>query len=120
MSNENDTEVTDLNIEISKALGKHKDTIVAGLVEGAIQTLNRDLGWKAANAAGKVIDDFMKTDVLPKLQEELEARKPQIVAALISGIEASVAKGVEQMTATAAKNLSSSWNMKKLTEAMFG
>lgn len=117
MSNENNT---DLNQQIEQALQERKGEIIKGLVEGAITTLNRDLGWQVKHAASEVIDKFIKDEVLPKVQEELEQRKAEIIVSIVGGIEGALQAAVTQMQASAAKNLAQSWNMKKLTEAMFG
>lgn len=113
-------EEVSLDAEITKALKSRKDEIVKGLVEGAIASMQRDLGWKVAHATETHIDKFMKDDVLPEVQRRMEARKVEIIEAMLNGIDTALEQAGKQLVATAAKNLSQSWNLKKLTDAMFG
>jgi len=104
---------------VAKALVDRKDAIVSGLVAGAIESLQRDLGWRAASAATEAIDVFIKTEVLPALSANLISRKAEIIAALVAGVDASIATASLKLQEQAAKNLSQSWNVSKLAEAMF-
>lgn len=109
-----------LDQQIGAALVKQKDAIVKGLIDGAISSLQRDLGWKVASATEEHITKFIKEDVLPEVQKNLESRKAEIVTSMLSGIDAALAKASEALTAKAAKNLGESWKMSELTKALFG
>jgi hypothetical protein len=109
---------TELQSEITSALLKQKDVIVKGLVDGAVASIQQDLGWRAGNIAGEVVNGFIKTDVLPALTAELEARKAEIVTSLVAGLMGAVDVAAKRMADQAAKNLASGWNLKKVTEAI--
>lgn len=108
-----------LDAEIQRALQNRKEEIVKGLVEGAVSSLQRDLGWKVAHATEEHIAKFIKEDVLPEVQKDLEARKAEIVASMLSGIDAALAKASDALVAKAAANLGNSWKMGELTKALF-
>lgn len=110
---------TELQDAISQELLKQKDAIVKGLVAGAIESVGRDLKWRAGEAAGKIVDEFIKTDVLPELQKELAARKVETVTALVSGVQLALKEAGNRLQEAAAKNLAQSWNLSKLSEALF-
>lgn len=111
---------TELQSEITAALLKQKDVIVKGLVDGAVASITQDLGWRAGNIASEVVNGFIKTDVLPALNAELEARKAEIVSGLVAGLMASVDVAAKKMAEQTAKHLASGWNLKKVAEAMLG
>lgn len=110
----------DLDTEINKALLKRKDEIVKGLVEGAIESISRDLGWKAQSLAAEAVTGFMKEHVVPGVQAHLESHKAAILAKMIGSIEDALETAGKKLAETAAKNLASSWNLKKVVEGMFG
>ena len=110
----------DLDSEISRALLSRKDEIVKGLVESAISQLSGSLGYRAGNLAVEMVDKFMKEDVMPEVQKHLEAHKAQVIARLLGGIDEALDSAGKRLVETAAKNLGSSWNMKKVVEGMFG
>lgn len=113
-------ELVGLDVEVTKALASHKDAIIKGMVEGAISSMKGKLGWRAEALAEEAVGKFMKDEVLPAVQAHLEAHKADVVAALVGGIDAALrASGVKLME-TAAKNLTQSWNMKKVVEGIFG
>ena len=109
-----------LDAEIQKALSTRKDEIIKGLVEGAVSSLQRDLGWKVAHATEQHIDSFIKQEVLPEVQKRLQSRKAEIIDAMLKGIDTALEQAGKTLVSKAAKNLGESWNLKKLTEAMFG
>jgi hypothetical protein len=111
---------TSLDQQISAAIVKQKDAIVKGLIDGAVSSLQRDLGWKVARATEEHIDKFIKEEVLPEVQAQIEARRNEIVAAMVGSVDVAMKHAGVKLAETAAKNLAQSWNMKKLAEAMFG
>lgn len=113
-------EEVSLDEEISKALQNRKAEIVKGLVEGAVSSLQRDLGWKVAHATEEHITKFIKEEVLPEVQKNLTARKAEIVTSMLKGIDDALAKASEALTKKAAENLGNSWKMSELTKALFG
>ena len=109
----------ELDAEITRALLNQKDTIVKGLLDGAVDGIKQNLGWRAGNIAATVIDDFVKNEVVPELNRHLQEQKAQVVEALLAGVHGAIQTAGEKLAEAAAKNLSQSWNVSKLAEALF-
>lgn len=109
----------ELNSEITRVLLNQKDAIVKGLVDGAVEGIKRDLGWRAGNIAAATIDEFVKNEVIPELNKRLHQQKEQCVEALLAGVHEAIKTAGEKLAEAAAKNLSQSWNVGKLAEALF-
>jgi hypothetical protein len=109
----------ELDSEITRALLRQKETIVAGLIEGAVEGIKRDLGWRAGSIAAATIDEFVKNEVVPELNKRLQERKAQVVEQLLAGVEGALNVAGEKLAEACAKNLSQSWNVAKLAEALF-
>jgi hypothetical protein len=109
----------ELNSEIGRLLLRQKETIVQGLVDGAVEGIKRDLGWRAGNIAAATVDEFVKTEVIPELNRRLQEQKAEVVEALLIGVHEAIKTAGEKLAEAAAKNLSQSWNVSKLAEALF-
>lgn len=94
---------------------KVRDAVRDSLLEG----VKREFQWELPQAVRKVVNDFIAEEIVPEIKAELETNKKAFVEAateIVKGATGEIGKALQDHLA---KNLSQSWTMRKLVEALF-
>ena len=103
---------------IKLALEENKEGLVNAINESIIEGVKRDLQWSLPEEVKGMVNDFLKTEVLPEVKAKLFDSKEDIVnhaTEIAVNISTEVGNAIQR---EAVKNLSQSWNVKKILEAI--
>lgn len=93
------------------------------IIESLKQELTKHISWDVKNAAAKLIGDhitqWIKDNVIPDVTEQLVAGKNGFLAIAGTLGPAIVEEVVKSMTLALSEKMKSSWERKKIFEAMF-
>ncbi len=110
-----------MNDEFFKeVLEQNKDAVKQKVVEAMMQGIQQKLSWELPETIKKEVDAFITAEVLPAVKAELMKNKDVFVnsaTTFVNGIPAEVGKAMQQQVA---KNLTTSWNLRKLAELLLG
>lgn len=100
-------------------LEENKDAVRAAVTNALLDGVKRQFEWELPQAVKETVNDFIKTEVVPAIQADLEKNKDAIVAAateIVRGVPAEIGKAMQEHLA---KNLTQSWTLRQIVEACF-
>lgn len=100
-------------------LETNKDAVRATVRDALLDGVKRQFQWELPEAVKKAVTEFVTEQIIPEVKAELEANKDVFVNAateMVRGAPAEIGKAMQEQLA---KNLTDSWKLRKLIEAMF-
>lgn len=83
-----------------------------------IESVTQKLRWEVPESINKAVKEFVEEEVVPEIRAALLEDKDEIVnaaTAFVRGIPGEIGKALQ---ANVAGNLTKSWNLKKIVEAV--
>jgi hypothetical protein len=106
-------------IDIQGLFEAKKAEIISHAVDSLKTQVQNQIGWQMGNQIETACAEYFKENILPELKAELESKKGEILLAISqSCVDIGVAIS-KSLVEKATKNLASSWNSSKITEALF-
>lgn len=105
--------------QIREKVEAAKPEIVKDAVDKAVESLKHQISWQVEAKLSEMVNTIFEEDILPELKNKVTEQKPLIVQGLLDGFVDVGAEVAKALTAQATKNLSESWNVGKLSEALF-
>ena len=81
--------------------------------------MKRQFQWELPEAVKKAVTEFVTEEIIPEVKAELEANKDVFVTAATEMVKGAPAEIGKAMQAQLAKNLTDSWKVRKIVEALF-
>jgi hypothetical protein len=100
-------------------LESNKDAVRAAVRDTMLDSVKRQFQWELPEAVKKTVTDFVNDEIIPEIKAELESNKEAFITAatdMARGVAGEIAKAMQEQVA---KNLTQSWNVRKLAEALF-
>jgi hypothetical protein len=100
-------------------LENNKDSVRAAVRDALLDSVKRQFQWELPEAVKKTVSEFVADEIIPEIKAELEANKEAFITAatdMARGCAAEIAKAMQEQVA---KNLTQSWNVRKLADAIF-
>jgi len=100
-------------------LESNREQVKATVTEALLAGVKRQFEWELPDAIKKEVADFITTEIVPEVRAQLFANKDELVDAattMVLGVPAEIGKAMQEQLA---KNLTSSWTLRKVVEACF-
>ena len=97
---------------------ENKADIIASVKAKAISAMTEQVRWGLSSAVQGVVDEFIKTDVLPAIKQELQDHKGPIIAAAVKGA-AEIGEAVAQKIVTTAVERMTGYGGTDVLKALF-
>ena len=100
-------------------LEDNKDAVRQKVKEAMLASVQREFEWELPQAIKEEVNQFIKEEIAPAIREKLSEDKDAMVRAatdMISGIPVELGKA---MQASVAEKLTNSWQLRKITDALF-
>lgn len=108
-----------VEVSLDNLLEERRD-VLNKLVEDALFTqIKNVVSWSAEEKIREATKKFCEETVAPEIAKYLDENKVNIIAQVKTAVDAAFAKASEGLTKKAVENLSSSWNVQKVLDAMF-
>ncbi|MBO0961479.1 hypothetical protein J1P26_17370 [Neobacillus sp. MM2021_6] len=108
-----------MEIEIQKIIRDSSTDIAEMVKENIKKDIVNSLTWSVREETSKLVQEFFKNELAGEVKNALENVKPQLQVELEKAVVNIAATAGNQLMENAAKNLSHSWNVQKITEALF-
>lgn len=102
-----------------EVLEENKDAVKRAVKEAMLESVKQKFGWGLPDALKKTVDEFLKEEILPAIRADLLENKDAIVAAATDAVRGAPAEIGKALQEHLAKNLTDSWKLRKVTEALF-
>lgn len=100
-------------------LETNKDAVRAAVTNALLDGVKRQFEWELPQAVKETVHQFIADEVVPAIKADLEKNKDAIVNAateMVRGAPAEIGKAMQEHLA---KNLTQSWQLRKIVEACF-
>lgn len=101
------------------ALNENRENIKAHVKQTILDGITRQFQWELPEVIKKEVTAFMAEEIAPEIRKQLVADKDMIVDAATVAIQGIAIEIGKQLQEKAAKSLANSWDLKKITEALF-
>jgi len=109
----------DMNLQIQNIIRDSSSDIAEMIKENLKKDLVDSLTWSVREETSKLVQEFFKDELSKEVKKALQNAKPQLQVELEKAVVNIAATAGNQLVENAAKNLSHSWNVQKITEALF-
>jgi hypothetical protein len=99
-------------------LEKNKAAVREAVRDTMLESVKRQFQWELPDTVRKAVTEFVNDEIVPEIKAELMANKAAFVEAgteIARGAAAEIAKAFQEQIA---KNLTQSWNIRKVVEAL--
>jgi FKBP-type peptidyl-prolyl cis-trans isomerase (trigger factor) len=100
-------------------LHSNRDTVHAAVRDAMLDGIKKQFQWELPEAVKREVQAFIAEDILPEIRAELVASKDVFVNAATEMARAAPVEIAKAMQEHIAKNLTNSWTLRKVVEAMF-
>lgn len=100
-------------------LEENKAAVREKVKEAMLESIKRQFEWEIPNCLKEIVTTFVKEEIAPEVKKELMDNKEVFIQGatdIIKGVPAELGKAIQEHLA---KNLTNSWNLKKITDALF-
>lgn len=106
--------------ELRAFLDENKVEIQKEVKARAIARLLEEHRWTIGDAISKAVNKFVEDEIIPEVRNELASQKGVIVEGIVKSIAGISDLLAKALTDAAAKNVSTSYNLDKVSKAIFG
>lgn len=103
----------------TSVLESNKDAVRATVRDALLAGVKRHFEWELPEAVKRAVHEFVTDQIIPEIKAEMEANKDVFVTAATEIVRGAPAEIGKAMQAHLAKNLTDSWKLRKVVEAMF-
>jgi hypothetical protein len=103
----------------TSVLDSNREQVQAAVRDAMLDGIKRQFQWELPEAVKKEVTAFMVEEVIPQIRAELTANKDEFVTAATTLARAAPAELAKAMQEHVAKQLTNSWTLRKVTEALF-
>lgn len=99
-------------------LEENKGAVKTAVREAMLDGIKKQFEWELPSAVKQEVAKFVEEEIVPSIRAELMESKDEMVAAateIIRGVPIELGKAMQEQVA---KNLSNSWNIKKVVDAL--
>ena len=103
----------------TSVLESNKAAVQAAVRDAMMDGIKRQFEWEIPATLKKAVDEFITEEVMPAVRAELTANKDVFVNAATEMVKLAPAEIGKAMQGHLAKNLTNSWQVRKIIEACF-
>lgn len=109
----------DIDGTVRGILSSQKEKISRMVMEKVKADIAQALAWGVQSSLKEEVAAFYEAELKPEVSRLLSENREAIVQSIAMGLAGAGAELVKQLTAQAAKNLDSSWNLKEIADKLF-
>ncbi|MES2752775.1 MAG: hypothetical protein V4661_15510 [Pseudomonadota bacterium] len=102
----------------TEVLESNKASVREAVKETILNSVKQQFQWELPETVKKVFSDFITEEVVPEIRAELEANKAAFVDAATEIARTAAAEVGKALQKQIAENLTKSWNLRNVVEAL--
>jgi len=103
----------------TEVLESNREQVRAAVRDAMLDGVKRQFQWELPEAVKREVQAFITEDIIPAIRADLIANKETFVTAATQMASAAPAEIAKAMQEHMAKNLTNSWTLRKVVDAMF-
>lgn len=105
-------------MDLAELLEQNKGEIQRRLADDLTKRVAESLNWSLSNAVSEYAQTYIKENVLPDVQKQLEAERDQITATIVAAVKTGVDALGHALAKKMADNVASGWKISQVTKAL--